>query len=138
VNEDKIIRGQNGKVWVGGKRLSEVKSVEAKLTFTYEDVALNGEMAMASRLMGSKGTGKLVMHKVRSWGAQFVEDYQKGICESIKITASLEDPTNGGVERVEIQGVKFDGFGFGFENQKLEEEELSFRFTKLKYLDKIK
>lgn len=47
-DHNQVIRGTFGKVWLDGERMSNVKSFEAKLSYTYEDMDVNGDLVTRS------------------------------------------------------------------------------------------
>lgn len=138
-DENKIIRGNYGRVWMNGERMSNVKSFEAKVSLNYEDVELNDSLSTARRYMGYTIEGTMVLHK---YDSQVIKLYKEGIVTGVlpevKMVAALADPTADGQERVEIFGITFDEIMLNkFENKTLLEEEVPFKATGYKFIDVI-
>lgn len=138
-NHNQVIRGTFGKVWLDGERMSSVKSFEAKLSYTYEDMDVNGDMVTKKRLMGMAISGTLTLFKVDSF---VIRKYQKiaasGEVPELTIVAALDDPSNDGVERVSLTDVKLDEITLSkFENKTLTEEEVPFTAGGYEFLDLI-
>lgn len=135
---NQILRGQFGKVWIDGELYANVKSFEAKISFKYEAVDINGEMGVHQRLVGFEGAGTLVLHKIDSRVAQKIAGKIKnGSVPDIKIVSKLTDPDVNGAERIELTGVTLDELAHGFENKKVQEESYPFKFADYNYLDLI-
>lgn len=138
-DKNKIIRGNYGRLWMNGERLSNVKSFEAKATLNYEDIELNEELGTSRRYMGYTVEGTMVLHKFDS---QVIKLYKEGIVNGVlpdvKMVAALADPTSDGSERVEIYGVTFDEVMLNkFENKTVLEEEVPFKADGFKFIDTI-
>lgn len=135
---NRIIRGQFGKVWMDGELYSNVKSFEAKISLKYEAVDVNGEMGVHQRLVGFEGAGTLVLHKIDSRVAQKIAGKIKnGSVPEIKIVSKITDPDVNGAERIELIDVTIDELMHSFENKKVQEESLPFKFADYNFLDYI-
>ena len=139
VNTNNIIRGTYGRIWMDGALLAEVKSFEAKVTMTYEEVAFGGDLGTHQRYMGYAGEGTMVLHKVDSLMARKLKDgIRSGIMPDIKIVGKLEDPTANGAERVELLEITFDELTLlKFENKTILEQEAPFKFAEFNHIDLI-
>ena len=139
MNKNRIINGTHGSAVWDGEKLGNVKSLEAKVTMNYEDVSVAEQLADDRRYMGYVITGTMVLHKIDSYVADKLEDGIKtGDMPEGTVIAALEDPAAYGYERVELTGVTFDEMTLiKFELKTLGEEELPFKATDFRFLDKI-
>lgn len=138
-DHNKTLRGTFGKVWVDNERMGNVKSFEAKVSITYEDMEVNGDFGTKKRYMGYSIAGTMTLHKFDS---HIVSKYQSGLMTgelpSMTIVAALDDPTAYGAERVALFDVKLDEITLmKFENKTLVEEEVPFTAGSYEYLDLI-
>lgn len=138
-DHNQVIRGTFGKVWLDGERMSNVKSFEAKLSYTYEDMDVNGDLVTKKRLTGMSISGTMTLFKVDSY---ILTKYHKlastGETPELTIVSALDDPSNEGVERVLLTDVKLDEITLSkFENKTLTEEEVPFTAGGYEFLDMI-
>lgn len=91
-----------------------------------------------SKLMGVSGTWSAKIKKVYSRGKAYAEKLASGIDERLTLISKLEDPDNGGTERVQLLSCWLDELTLqAFENGKITEDEFSGGFVGFKYLDTI-
>nr|DAI09266.1 MAG TPA: tail tube protein [Caudoviricetes sp.] len=136
---NRVIRGNFGKVWVNDDEWMNVKSFEAKVSAEYEDVNIPGKFGTEKRYVGFSGEGTIVTTKIDSGVSKLVaKGFRTGNLPSIKIVATLADPTAYGAERVEILDVTLNELMvMQFENKKIIEEEVPFNFADYNYIDSI-
>lgn len=139
MNQNKVINGTFGRLWMNGELYSNVKSFEAKATFNYEEVNMADDLATYQKYMGYAGSGTTVLHKIDSHVAKLIADgIESGVMPEISLVGRLADPASYGAERVEFTGVTFDEITLlKFANKEIQEEEVPFKFAKFKYLDMI-
>lgn len=134
----KVISGTHGYLWWNGDICYEVSSFEAKLTANRESIQFSGDMIEDSKLMSLTGEWSATIKKVYSRGKEFAEQLMQGIDERLTLTAKLQDPDNGGIERVQLTSCWLDELTIQkFENGSITEDEFSGGFTGVKYLDAI-
>ena len=132
------ISGTHGYFWWNGDICYEITSFEAKLKTNRETINFAGQMWDDSKLMGVSGEWSAKIKKVYSRGKYYAEQLAKGIDERLTLTAKLEDPDNGGPERIQLTSCWLDELTLqSFENGKLTEDEFSGGFTGFTYLDEI-
>ena len=114
----KVISGTHGYFWWNNSICYEITSFEAKIKTNRETINFSGQMWDDSKLMGVSGT----------WTAKIKKIYSR----------KLEDPDNGGTERVQLMSCWLDELTLqAFENGKITEDEFSGGFVGFKYLDTI-
>lgn len=133
-----VISGTHGFFWWNNSICYEITSFEAKLKTNRETINFAGEMWDDSKLTGVSGTWNAKIKKVYSRGKKYAEALANGKDERITLIAKLEDPDNGGIERVQLKSCWLDELTLqAFENGKLIEDEFSGGFVGFKYLDDI-
>lgn len=139
INQNRILTGSSGDVWLNGKRLAQLKSIEAKITGSFEEVNVVGDYATHNAYTGWAGEGTLVMQKIDSTVADLLADsFKTGVMPNIKITTKLQDKSTGKSERAAISNVVFTEFMLAkFESKALIEEELPYKFSDYEILEKI-
>lgn len=134
----KVISGTHGYFWWNGSICYEITSFEAKLKANRETINFSGDMWADSKLMGVEGTWSAKIKKVYSRGKVYAEKLSQGIDERLTLTSKLEDPDNGGIERIQLTSCWLDELTLqAFENGKNTEDEFSGGFVGFKYLDTI-
>ncbi len=136
----RIISGTWGEVWLDGEYVSECYGLQAKASFTKEDVNLCGQMAVDKKITGISYTGSLKLHKVNSRMAIAIGDkIKKGNDPRFKIISKLDDPDAYGAERVVLKNVSFDDVTLAdWEVAKKGSVEAPFTFTDHEFLDKVR
>ena len=131
--------GSKGMVWVNGDKLANIKSFEAKVTADYDDVKIAGEFGTDSKYMGYSLEGTMTLHKIDSKVAKLVADgFKTGKMPSVTIVSGLDDPDALGMEKVEIDGVKFTELALAkWEIGQTVEEEVPFKAKSFKYLELV-
>ncbi|MFV0517815.1 MAG: phage tail tube protein [Aminipila sp.] len=139
INQNRILSGANGNIWLNGKLLAQVKSIEAKITGNFEEVNFVGEYATYHAYTGWSGEGTLVLQKIDSTILNLVKDaYKTGEMPEIKIVSQLKDNATGKSERASISNVVITEFMLAkLENKALVEEELPFKFSDYEVIETI-
>lgn len=139
INKNRVLTGSSGNVWLNGKLMAQVKSIEAKITGNFEEVNLVGDYATHNAYTGWAGEGTLVMQKIDSTVLNLMADaYKTGTMPEIKIITQLEDKSTSKSERVAISNIVITEFMIAkFEGKALIEEELPFKFSDYDILETI-
>ena len=139
MNQNRTINGTHGSVIWDGEKLSNIKSFESKVAMNYEDVPQAEELIDGRKYMGAEISGTMTMYKIDSFIADKLADAIKnGVMPEATLISALKDPAAYGHERVEISGVTFDEMTLmKFELKTITEEELPFKATSYRFLDKI-
>lgn len=139
VNANRILSGSNGNVWLNGKLLAEVKSIEAKITGSFEEVSFVGDYATYNVYTGWTGEGTLVLQKIDSAVLAMMKDaFKTGIMPATKIITQLKDNDTGKSERASISDIVItEAMLAKFENKALCEEEIPFKFSDYDVLETI-
>lgn len=140
LDSTRVINGTFGYVYHDGKWLTNIKSAEANVEITKEEIKRAGTRWTAHKVTGLSGTGTINGYKVTS---EFVEligqiaDDSQGTFIT-ELILKLEDPESYGAYRVRLKGVTFDKIPLmHFEVGSIVEEELPFNFTGYELMDKI-
>lgn len=139
IKAEEVINGSWGEVWHNNDYLGEVKGIEIKLNIDYEDVNTVRNLSTGSKMLGYSGTGVLKLHKVTSrFNMSMLEALEQGKQLYSNITTKLADPNARGEERYTISNVVFEELTIAnFEAKTALEEEIPFRFEKVKPIDQI-
>lgn len=139
VNVNRVLTGSSGNVWVNGKLLSQLKSIELKVTGNFEDLNFCGDNSTYSRYTGFNGEGTMTLQKIDSTVLELIGDaYISGIMPDIKIITKLTDKATGKSERVAVSDVTITEFMLAkFEAKALIEEELPLKFSNYDVLETI-
>ncbi|MGJ9460120.1 phage tail tube protein [Oceanobacillus sp. CF4.6] len=121
------ISGKEGKLFLDGELMAHIKTFEANVEKTKEEVPIMGRRMMGHKSNGGSGTGTATFHKVTSRFIQIMKDYMTtGVDPYFTMQSVLDDKTSGrGIERVTIYDVNFDSVkvaGLDVESSALEEE----------------
>ena len=136
---NKYLNGNSGNVWVNDKLLSNIKSIEAKVSGDFDEVICIGTSKTEYDFNGWTGEGTLVANKVDSTTLSLLaEAFKKGEMPEIKIITKLTDKSTGKSERTAIQDVVFTEFDLAkFEAKTRVEEEIPFKFSDYEILETI-
>lgn len=139
IESKNLINGTHGALWLEDDEVGEVKSFQAKLEFSKEEVNIVGKMATDTKLMGYSGKGSVTLFKVNSRLPKLLQDnLRDGKDVRFTIISKLADPDALGVERVEIKNVSFDDLTLAnWETATVGEVEAPFTFTDYNFLDEI-
>ena len=134
----KLISGTHGVIWINGSKCYEVSKFEAKLSADREEVQFAGEMVKDSKLMALSGTWSATIKKIYSYAKTIAEKFMHGEDVRVTLIGKLEDPDNGGIEKIQLSNCWFDEVTLqSFEGGKICEDELSGGFTDVSYLNDI-
>ncbi len=138
ITANQVINGTNGKLWLNGELLAQVKSFESELTPEYEDIDIAGDLSKHRVLVGYEGSGTMTLHKVDSSILKLVGDsIKEGIIPDIKLVAKVST-SDGKTERVELLEVTFDKVTLvKFKTKEVQEEEVPFKFSNYNSLETI-
>lgn len=136
---NKILTGNTGNVWLNGKLLSTIKSIELKVTGNFEEVNFCGDNATYNRFTGWTGEGTITWGKVDSTVlALLAEAYKTGIMPEIKIITKVTDKSTGKSERAAVSDVVFTEFFLTkFEAKTPIDEETPLKFSDYEVLEEI-
>lgn len=138
LSASRVMSGTFGGVYVDGVLLAEISSFQAKHTFQRDDVQMAGEMAIDSKVTGTKGTGSLTLKKVYSRFSGYVNQIQNGVDVRFTVIAKLDDPDALGAERVALYNVSFDEMTLmDWQVGKTQDISYPFRFTKSELLEGV-
>lgn len=141
LDSTRVINGTYGYVYHDGQWLTNIKSAEATVEITKEEIKRAGTRWVAQKVTGLSGTGTINGYKVTSEFAELIgrvadDDNGAFITELI---LKLEDPESYGAYRVRLKGVMFDKIPLvNYEVGSIVEEELPFTFTGYEMLDAIR
>ena len=62
----RVISGTWGEVWLDEDYVSECYGLVAKMAFNKEDVGICRQMAVDAKVVSTKGTGSIKLHKISS------------------------------------------------------------------------
>jgi hypothetical protein len=132
--------GTWGEVWLDGDYVSEAFGLQAKASFTKEDVNICGQMAVDKKVTSISYTGSAKLHKVNSRMVLAIGDMVKeGKDIRFTIISKLADPDAYGSERVVLRNVSFDDVTLAdWEVAKMGTIEAPFTFTDYEFMDKVK
>lgn len=133
------INGTFGSVWINGIKFANIKSFESKTNFSWEAVDIAEDPGEHQRYMGYSGEGTMTFNKVDSSIVDMlIDDIKAGRFPEITVIGKLEDSARTQAERVQYNEVTFDSITLQkFEQKKLVEEEVPFKFASFDLLDKI-
>lgn len=138
-DESKIISGTFGYLWLDGELVQEIVSVKATITPKTETVSQSGQLVDGTKITGLECKGELKANKINSrWINLMSESLKKGKQQSFTLISKLEDPSNGGTERIKLTGCVFSELSLvDWELKKLAENSLSFTFKDWEVIDTI-
>lgn len=139
ITGNRVINGTWGEIWLDNDYVGECYGFQAKLNFNKEDMQFCGQMEVDTKMISTKGTGSMKLHKVSSRMANKISNnINKGIDTRFTITSKLADPDAFGAERVVVRNVSFDDLTLAdWEVAVTGKTETPFTFTKHEFLDKV-
>lgn len=134
---NQVFNGTFGKVFINGEKFANIKSFEAKLTFTFEEVNIAEDTGTHQKYMGYAGEGTMTFHKVDSTILNMlISDLKAGRFPDIMVVGMIDDPAGIGAERIQFNEVTFDEATLlKFEEKTIGEEEVPFKFSDFEALD---
>ncbi len=137
-NNNDVLTGTDGRVWVNDELEYMVTKIELKQTGNFEDVKLVGDTATHKKFQNWSGEGTLEMLKVGSkYNKSIAEAYKTGIMPDTHIDTAVNKNYTGEKEHVRVLGVQFSENPFGFEGGGNQTLSLSFSFDDLEFLSEI-
>ncbi|MEG3040897.1 MAG: phage tail tube protein [Clostridium sp.] len=139
INQNRILTGSSGNVWIDGKLMAQIKKIELKVTGKFEDAEFAGDYATYSVYTGWSGEGSISMQKIDSTVVKLLaEAFKNGIIPDIKIITKLTDKATGKSERTAVSNVVFTEFMLAnWEAKGLIEEEMPLKFSEYEVLETI-
>lgn len=130
----KRLSGNGGYVWVNGKLLTTLQSVEAKVTGDFEEVKYCGDLSTHHEYQGWSGEGTLKFGKTDSTVWRLVANgYKTGNMPDITVNTKLMDLSTGKAERATIKQVQITEFFLAqFEAKTPVDEEVPINFSDYK------
>lgn len=130
-DEEQVINGSFGELWLNGVLVAEVKGFEAKIEIEKEDIKKAGSLSTHSKMKGYKGTGTITLHKVDSMMIAALASIETGIVPRFVVLSALSDPASMGSERIALNDVKFDNIILAnWKVGEIGEQEYPFTFSK--------
>lgn len=129
-NSRQTLSGSEGSVFLDGSEIAKVTSVEATITFNYEDV-YNGS-DVDRKKVSQTGTGTISFQQTSSISANLLKKYMGGKEPRFVIEASLEDKDaiSDQIESFTLNNVSFDSLPIiNWQKGSVVTKELPFRFT---------
>ena len=111
IDTNRMLNGNSGNVWLNGKLLTTIKSIELKITGNFEEVNFCGDNATYNKFTGWTGEGTMTWGKVDSTALSLLADaYKSGEMPDIKIITKLKDKATGKSERAAVSDVVLTEF----------------------------
>lgn len=135
----RVINGTFGELWLEGERVAECYKLQAKESYTRENVPMCGSLRDGKKLTKIESTGSIGFHKVNSRMARLIADQVRaGHDPRFTIMSKLDDPDAYGAERVSLTGVAFDDLTIAdWEAGVLGKVECPFTYEDYEYIDMI-
>lgn len=140
IRGNKVISGSKGSLWLDGKLMAEVKSIESVATINRETVQMAGKNDEDSKITSIACEGSFVMHKVYSTEKEFVDSFKSGIDKRFQLFVTLDDPDSYGRESVQLDNCWLNEITIAqFEVGSILEREFPFghTFSDIKYSEVI-
>lgn len=139
MHANRLLTGSTGNAWINGKLLATLKSIELKVTGSFEETSFCGDLATHSRYTGWSGEGTVTFGKVDSTVLSLLaEAFKTGNMPEIKIITKLTDMSTGKSERAAVSNVVFTEFFLAkFEAKGLVDEEIPLKFSDYEVLETI-
>ncbi len=138
VTANKVISGTWGSVTVDGVEIAEISALQAKVSYTKEEVQMARQMGVDQKITGYKCTGSLTLKKVFTRFAEFADAIKQGKDMRATVISHLEDPDAYGAERVALYNVSLDDLTLAdWAAGKTQEVTVPFTFTDWEYLSKV-
>lgn len=137
--DENVISGSWGEVWVDNDYMSDVLSLEAKISLDTEEIKQNRRLTKGYKVTGISGNGTLKLNKVTSYFInKLSENIKAGKTTTATIITKLDDPDALGAERIRLNNCVFTELTLAnWEVGSMTEEELPFSFQDYDVLDSI-
>jgi len=140
ISGKRVISGSKGNMWLNGKLIAEVKSVESKASINRETVQMANLYDEDSKITSIGCEGSFVINKVYTTEREFVEGFQKGIDTRFQLYVTLNDPDSFGRESTQLDNCWLNEITIAqFEVGAILEREFPFghTFSDVKYAESI-
>ena len=137
---NRVITGSKAMLYLNGRRMAEVTSVESKASINRETVQMAGSYDEDSKMTSIGCKGSFVVKKVFTLEKDFVEEFQKGIDVRFELFVTLDDPDSLGRESCQLANCWLTEITIAqFEVGKILEREFPFEhtFSDIKYPEYI-
>jgi hypothetical protein len=136
---DDIIRGTDGETWIGTDQVHDISEVQFEVDIKFNALNICEEDWEQHHYMSKSGKGQIKKYKTTSMGFELMEDYfaDPPVIRPAKIITKIPTPDRKQTERVLLKNVKFTKLSGGYAANRSEEEDLSFVFSGIEYLDRI-
>lgn len=101
-----VFNGTDTAVWINSERHYEINSIQAKVTYSKEDIDFCGGFYTQSITTGAKGTGSIGIYKTDSSNLSFFDEEHPN--QQSEIIFRVDSPDAVGAERIRLTGVMFD------------------------------
>ena len=137
--DNDVINGSWGEVWVDNDYMAQATALEATIKFIKTDVPQTGRLNSGKKVTGIEGSGTLKLNHASSYfKKRILTDIKNGKNTPCTIISNLDDPTVNGNERVKLTNCTFDEVKLvDWGANKLGEESIPFTFTTAEMLDTI-
>ena len=138
ISANRVISGTWGSVLVDGLDIAEVESLQAKVTYSKENVQMARTMAVDKKILSTEGTGSIGLKHVYSRFGDFAKQIAAGKDVRCTIISRLEDPDAYGAERIALYNVSFDEHTLAdWAVGKVGTKTVPFTFTEWEYLSEV-
>ena len=129
-NENKVVNGAFGELWVNGFQIAEVSACELNVTIDREEIRLAGQLEKGSKITGIEGVGSFTVKQVFTRFFEYWQNLKLGMDVPFMVIVKLDDPSAFGAERFVANGCKFTGdFNLiKFDVGSIVEKDFSFQF----------
>lgn len=119
--------------------MAEVKSLEAKISLSTEEIKQAGTLDTGFKVTGKSGSGTVTLHHVTSYMKRKIgENLQNGKTTVAKIVSAVNDPQSRGEERVTLLDCVFTELTLAnWELGKMGEESIPFNFSQFELTNMI-
>lgn len=134
-----VFRGTDAEIFMEGKWLTNVTSVEATVEVNQTELNLLGHWWTYYRNMGLAGSGTLTGVFVNTSLLEKVSSIQSGKEFRTELVIKNKNPDSGKTYRVRLKNVIFTSIPLGnFSAGEIAEQEFPFTFSGYEILDKVK
>lgn len=108
-NENRVVNGAYGELWVNGFQIAEVSACELNITIDREEIRLAGQLEKGSKITGIEGVGSFTVKQVFTRFFDYWQNLKLGMDVPFMMIVKLDDPNAFGAERFVANGCKFTG-----------------------------
>ncbi len=141
MNADRVINGSYGTLFDGDELLANVQNIQYRVSIGRQDLNPVGDNWTRYKKLNYSGEGTFTLWKADSkWMAKMVTAIAANTVPKATLTVTLADPesigpgpaASGGVEEVQLFGVKVWEVPGGFNSGEITEEAIQFTFENIK------